>query len=177
VGRARRTSGSGPVNTRIDKSTTGDCTITSAIPPVFDAYATIAELAHSVPYGSSRPRHEAVLVQILRGYGSSRWWLGYLDNGSDDVVFPLADKTSIYAGWPYVLVLAGPNEALGWRDSLPDLFFPDDHSWLVSTRWDDTWSCIGGPHALLAEVASEPLLDPQTSFPASMSHLQGRHCI
>src|SRR2546427_12500085 len=80
-------------------------------------------------------------------------WLGYLDTGAHDIVFPLAPKLSLYWGWPYLLVEAGPEQALTWRTghmrggesgSLPDLFFPADHSWLVSALCDDTWTHTGG---------------------------------
>ena len=27
--------------------------------------------------------------------------------------------------------------------------FPADRSWLVSTLWDDDWTCIGGPAQLM----------------------------
>ena len=57
------------------------------------------------------------------------WWLGYLDTGASDVVFPYAPRTTIYYGYGYVLVEAGPQQAAGWRDeglswALPELMFP-----------------------------------------------------
>jgi hypothetical protein len=64
------------------------------------------------------------------------WWLGYLDTGSHDVVFNNAPKVTLYAGWQYVLVEAGPKQADTWRTghprssrgTLPDLIFPADRS-------------------------------------------------
>lgn len=32
---------------------------------------------------------------------------------------------------------------------LPNLIFPMDRSGLVSTLWDDDWTCVGGPVALI----------------------------
>lgn len=86
------------------------------------------------------------------------WWAGYLDTGCDDVVFPDAPRVILYANWPYVLVQAGPEQAANWRQSdsgrfrfgrLPNLIFPMDRSGLVSTLWDDDWTCVGGPVALI----------------------------
>jgi hypothetical protein len=36
--------------------------------------------------------------------------------------------------------------------------FPADRSWLVSSRWDDTWACIGGPEPLISDLLSDPVL-------------------
>jgi hypothetical protein len=54
-------------------------------------------------------------------------------------------------GWRYVLVAAGPDEAIHWRETeygwstaIPDLIFPADRSWLLTTLWDDDWSCTRG---------------------------------
>lgn len=139
--------------------------ITSAVPAVFDAYATL-ELPR-VPE-QQQDRHDAALIDLLQRHTVDQpWWLGYLDTGVDDVVFPDARRVSLYADWGYVLVQAGPREASTWRTSdsdafwmrsLPDLMFPADRSWLLSTLWDDDWSCIGGPALLVDDGRRDPEL-------------------
>jgi hypothetical protein len=94
------------------------------------------------------------------------WWLGYLDTGASDVVFPYAPRTTVYYGYGYVLVEAGPQQAAGWRDegfhwTLPDLMFPADRSWLVSTMWDDGWTSIGGLQQLVDGFLSDTTLAPR----------------
>ena len=70
-----------------------------------------------------------------------------------------------------MLVEAGPRQAASWRTSdvgrfweraLPDLMFPADRSWLVSTLWDDDWTCIGGRPALIDDLLHDPELGPRT---------------
>jgi hypothetical protein len=39
--------------------------------------------------------------------------------------------------------------------------FPADRSWLVSTLWDDDWTCIGGRTALVESVLHDPELGPR----------------
>ena len=135
-------------------------TITAAIPPVFDAYATVV-----LPDDDdSRDRHDQAIVALLGEHSASQpWWLGYLDTGVDDVIFPGAPMVTLYPGWRYVLVEAGPQQALTWRMNdpasygvLPNLLFPADRSWLVSTLWDDDWSCIGGSARLIGGVLHHP---------------------
>jgi hypothetical protein len=74
-------------------------------------------------------------------------------------------------GWPYVLVEAGPEQAATWRTirpgtfwigALPNLMFPADHSWLVSTLWDDGWSCIGGSADLVRGLLAHPDLEARS---------------
>ncbi|MDQ4037089.1 MAG: hypothetical protein M3313_01735 [Actinomycetota bacterium] len=137
--------------------------ITVAIPPVFDAYATCYP-----PDGISFEAHErAVVDELIAHTAQQPWWLGYLDTGAHDTVFPLAPKVSLYWDWPYVLVEAGPEQALTWRTghmrggqdgALPDLFFPADHCWLVSALWDDIWTDIGGSAALIDALHRNPLV-------------------
>jgi hypothetical protein len=133
--------------------TTSDLSITTAIPPIFDAFATTYQ-ADDVPVGTYE---RAIVDDLIAHTPEQPWWLAYLDTGAHDIVFPLAPKVSLYWHWPYVLVEAGPEQARSWRTghmrhglgSLPDLFFPADRSWLVSALWDDTWTCVGGPDPLI----------------------------
>ena len=113
-------------------------------------------------------RHEHAVIALLSEHTTEQpWWLGYLDTAASDVVFPYAPRTTLYSGWNYVLVQAGPQEASRWRDAgfnwaLPDLMFPTDRSWLLSTLWDDDWSCIGGPEQLVNRFLADPTLGPRT---------------
>ncbi len=132
----------------------GGVTVATAMPLVFEAYGTFDKPDHG-----AEGDHERAVVDVLRRNTPEQpWWLGYLDTGAHDVVFLSAPRVSLYWDWPYVLVQAGPDEALGWRTghmrggmhgALPDLFFPVDRSWVVSGLWDDTWNCVGGPEVLL----------------------------
>jgi hypothetical protein len=147
----------------IAEGTAMGLTITSAIPPMFGAYGTI-RLPELV---EDQPDHDrAVLDQLAAQSPDQPWWLGYLDTGANDVVFPDAPMVTLYSEWRYVLVEAGPAQAATWRDSLqswrgalPDLIFPADRSWLVSTLWDDEWRCLGGPPTLVEQLLDEPRLD------------------
>ena len=137
-------------------------TITAAIPPGFEAYATVV-----LPYGGhGQESHDRAVLALLSEQSAAQpWWLGYLDTGADDIVFPGAPMVTLYAGWRYVLVEAGPEQAAMWRNSgpwsfwkgaLPNLLFPTDRSWLVSTLWDDDWTCIGGPAQLVQKFLRHP---------------------
>jgi len=137
----------------IESGTKHGVAITSAIPAVFDAYATVVLPVgdeHEDPDDQSR-YERAVMSVLIQHTAEQPWWLGYLDTGSDDVIFADAPRVELYAGWCYVMVEAGPAQAAAWREEpsfkgeLPDLMFPADRSWLLSTLWDDDWSCIGGP--------------------------------
>jgi hypothetical protein len=151
----------------IDERTPGGLAITSAVPPVFAAYATLELPGTGNQEVTSRidelqDRHDAVVLAILREHAAAQpWWLGYLESGASDVVFFDAPRVKMYADWPYVLVAAGPDQAgswraPGWKGVLPDLIFPADRSWLVSTLWDDEWTCIGGPRALVDAFLTHP---------------------
>ena len=104
-------------------------TVTNAIPPRFDAYATFYQ-----PEGTDITLHERTVVDILKAHTTPQpWWLGYLDTGAHDVVFNTVPKVTLYWGWRYVLVEAGPEQALTWRTGhmrggllggLPDLSSP-----------------------------------------------------
>jgi hypothetical protein len=143
--------------------------VTTAIPPVFDAYATFHQ-----PENLSTAAHEqAVVADLARHAAGQPWWLGYLATGAHDVVFSHVPRVTLYWGWHYVIVEAGPGQALDWRTghmrseagSLPDLFFPADRSWLVSALWDDTWTCVGGSVDLIDTLRQNPLANARRVQP------------
>ena len=137
-------------------------TITAAIPPVFGAYATLVLPDND----EDQERHDrAVLALLSEESAGQPWWLGYLHTGADDIIFPDVPMVTLYSGWHYVLVEAGPAQAATWREHelgsfwkgvLPNLMFPADRSWLVSTLWDDDWTCIGGPSSLISKFLRHP---------------------
>jgi hypothetical protein len=154
-----------------------DATIQSAIPAIYDAYATVIIQGDQRTVGrehgttADRP-DDAALLAILTGHAEDRpWWLGYLDTGPDE---PIISTTPLVTsnGWRYVLIEAGPAEAWNWRGNhwrhwrtLPDLIFPADRSWLVNTLWDDDWRCIGGPQHLIDAILTDPDLDARQVRP------------
>jgi hypothetical protein len=148
--------------------TTHGPSITTAIPPVYDAYATFHP-----PAGVAGETHERAVIDVLTAHTPRQpWWLGYLDTGAHDVVFPGAPMVSLYYGWSYVLVEAGPEQALTWRTGhmrgngpLPDLLFPADRCWLVSALWDDLWTDVGGTTALITALQRDPLINARPVGP------------
>lgn len=143
----------------IRDSTTIGRDVTSAIPPVFADYATI-----DVP---EKNGYLPVVRHLREHSRTQKWWLGFLETGCSDLVFPEAPLVKLYADWNYVLVLAGPDEAMAWRDDRPsqfhgrgpDLIFPTDRSWLMSWLWDDDWYCVGGSRDLIDSFLNLPDLD------------------
>jgi hypothetical protein len=107
-------------------------------------------------------RHAAAVLAILdRQTAAQPWWLGYLETGVSELVIDDAPMVGLYASWPYLLVQAGPEQAgtwseYAWKSILPDLMFPADRSWLVSTLWDDEWTCIGGSRELVDGILNQP---------------------
>jgi hypothetical protein len=165
----------------IKEGTSTGLTITSAIPPLFEAYATVVLPER----GEGQDAHDQAMLDLLsQESGTQRWWLGYLDTGADDIVFPGRPMVTLYSGWRYVLVEAGPRQAATWRQrdlpsfwkgTLPNLMFPADRSWLVSTLWDDEWTCIGGPAGMVDSFVRHPRLQAR---PVALGHdatPPGRH--
>jgi hypothetical protein len=139
---------------------------------IIEAYATLV-----LPNDRDRQeRHDQAVPAVLtRDSADQPWWLGYLDTGGDDVVFPDAPMVTFHPGWRYVLVEAGPDQAAAWRPqelagfrkgALPDLMFPADRSWLLSAMWDDDWSCLGGSARLVADLLRHPDLEARQVMPA-----------
>jgi hypothetical protein len=149
----------------INDGTSAGLTIAYAIPPIFDSYCTV-ELPQSHD-PTELDRHEEAVIELLTEQTPEQsWWLGYLDTGPSDVVFPYAPRTTIYYGYGYVLVEAGPRQAAEWREkgfswTLPELLFPADRSWLLSTMWDDGWTCVGGSQQLVDGFLRDTTLGPR----------------
>ena len=145
--------------------------ITSAIPAAFEAYATV--VLPDPAAGPGGTAHDRALIDVLASTAADpSWWLGYLETGADDVVFPDAPRVRLYQGWPYVVVQAGPEQALrwrgqprSWRTAFPDIAFPLDRSWLVSMLWDDDWRCVGGSRHLVDRLLADPQLDVREVTP------------
>jgi hypothetical protein len=107
----------------IRQSTAVSFAITSTIPPIFEAYATL-ELPGGGDHDACSPpedpdRHNAGVLAVLGEHSAAQpWWLGYLDTGGADIVFYDAPKVRpgpTSDGW-YVLVEAGPEQAGVWRE-------------------------------------------------------------
>lgn len=157
----------------IEQNTEHGLAITSAIPPMFEAYATL-ELPGSgdrdqASWREDPDRHDAGILATLSQYTAAQpWWLGYLDTGAADIIFYDVPKVTLYSGWEYVLIEAGPEQAgrwggdHRWKGVLPDFMFPADRSWLVSTLWDDDWTCIGGTRDLVHAFLAHPDLRHRT---------------
>lgn len=166
-GRAWRIGGQSTV-VWIEDRTHAGLAITSAIPPEFGAYATL-ELPGTDDHDSpswleDQERHDTGVLAVLTEHTTTQpWWLGYLNTGPGaETIFYDVPHVTLYSGWEYVLIEAGPEQAgtwrehFGWKGALPDLMFPTDRSWLVSTLWDDDWTCIGGSRELVDAFLSHP---------------------
>lgn len=153
----------------VSRGTVVGRTVTSAIPRVFGAYATVV-----VPeLRAGLDAYEQRVLRLLADHSTDPdWWLGFLDTGASDIVFSDAPRVRMYSDWPYVLVKAGPRQALQWRAEpsplhcgLPDLIFPIDRSWLISALWDDDWWCLGGSKELVDGFVREPGLEARRVGP------------
>jgi hypothetical protein len=81
----------------IQAATTVTKAVTAAIPPLFEAYATIVLPSD---WQVEQAAHDGALIDVLRAHSRTvEWWLGYLDTGADDIVFPQAAPVTLYAGY------------------------------------------------------------------------------
>ena len=146
--------------------------IAAAIPPIFATYATLWD--SNEDRVTTRTHEHAVVGHLIEHTAADQtWWLGFLDTGAHDIVFTDAPRVTLYSGWSYVLIEAGPTQAVMWRTghmrssegALPDLMFPADRAWLVSALWDDTWTCVGGSLRLIEALERDPLVHARTVWP------------
>jgi len=152
----------------IQDGTSSGLAITSAIPPVFDAYLTLEQVGTGAAAErwteDKQNRQDQAILELLREHTAhQRWWLGFLDYAEQaEIVFADAPRVNLYADWRYVLIEAGPEQAAAWRERhrrngpLPALMFPTDRSWLYSNLWDDDWACVGGSQRLVEAFLAHP---------------------
>ncbi len=91
--------------------------ITAAIPPAFADYATLVHPGEpDLPRDVEQERRPDLgLVELLRRHTpQGSWWLGYLNTGASDIVFWDVPMVTLYTGWRYVLIKAGPEQAATW---------------------------------------------------------------
>jgi hypothetical protein len=55
-------------------------------------------------------RQDLALVELRRHSREPSWWIGYLDTGASEIVFWDAPKVTLYGGWHYVMIRAGPDQ-------------------------------------------------------------------
>ena len=84
-------------------------------------------------------------------------WEGY---GHIEVPWPVvqlpARNCGLYSG-PIGLAMASLD--VPWNDQSPNLWWPDDHAWIVATEIDQAWSYVGGSQHLVDSVVSDDLLE------------------
>jgi hypothetical protein len=81
-------------------------TIATAIPPFFDAYATVTVPG---PPEDKRLSDEALLALLRAQEPQQPWWLGYLETGASDVVFSRAPRVQLYRAGPMCWSGLDPN--------------------------------------------------------------------
>ena len=138
--------------------------VTTAIPPVFEAYAPSTRRGCRLPTPTNAPWSTSLVACTP----DQPWWLGSRHRRPRRRLSARSRGCPSTGTGPIVLVEAGPEQALGRRvrsharrrtGSLPDLFFPADRSWLVSALWDDIWTDIGASAAILAALRRNPLVN------------------
>ncbi|WP_231605543.1 hypothetical protein [Micromonospora sp. HK10] len=75
---------------------TAGVSITTAIPPVFDPYAT----TYQTDDVTAAAYEQALIEDLITHTPDQPWWLAYLDNGAHDVVFRHAPRVFRYWSWP-----------------------------------------------------------------------------
>jgi hypothetical protein len=113
--------------------------------------------------GSLPPRERQRLLGLLRPETRTPehcWfciWEGY---GNIEVRGPLVQLQSrnygLYAG---SIELAMAPLDTPWNDQSPNLWWPEDHSWIVATEIDYAWTYVGGSQRLIDNVVSDDLLE------------------
>ena len=149
--------------------TTAGISITTAIPPVFDAYATTTRPTTSPPPPTSTPWSKTSSRTPRTSPGG--WATSTPAPTTSSSPTPRrcrstgAGRTCWSRPAPSKPSPGGPVTCATPEGALPDLFFPADRSWLVSALWDDTWTCVGGPAPLIHTLERDPLANARRVRP------------
>jgi hypothetical protein len=115
--------------------------------------------------GTLPPRERQRLVELLgpeTGTPDRCWfcvWEGYgsVDVGDAAVVHNPNRNYALYSG-PIDLAMAVLDVDTADSQS-PNLWWPEDHAWIVATEIDYAWSYVGGSQKLVDTVVSDELLE------------------
>ncbi len=120
--------------------------------------------------GSPPPRERERLVELLKPETTAPdrcWfciWDGYggIDVSGARLVSLPAREYALYAG-PIDLALAPLD--VPWNDQSPNLWWPDDRTWVVVAEIDFAWTYVGGHRRLIDRIVADDLLE---AFPIQL---------
>lgn len=136
--------------TWISSGTRPGDSIHSAVPPIFENYATIVVARDA----EVRQAQHRAIGAVLESTKEAALWIGVIETGDPDDYLADAVRATLYANWPYHMKYISASTLLDHRNAhsergpLPDLVFPPDRSWLATRLWDDSWISFGGSAAV-----------------------------
>jgi hypothetical protein len=112
--------------------------------------------------GNLPPRERQQLVELLRPETDTPndcWfcvWEGWGYMQVPEPLVPLPNRNyGLYRG-PIDVAMASLDEP--W-DQSPNLWWPEDHAWIVATEVDYAWTYVGGSQQLIDKVIADDLLE------------------
>ncbi len=113
--------------------------------------------------GTLPPRERQHLLPLLRSETATPEhccfciWDGYGDIAVPGPTVNLPKRNyGLYRG-PIELAMAPLD--VPWNRQSPNLWWPDDHAWIVATEIDYAWTYVGGSQTLIDTVVSDDLLE------------------
>jgi hypothetical protein len=113
--------------------------------------------------GSLPPRERQHLVELLRtktGTPDRCWFCIWEGFGNIEVRGPLVKLPNRNYG-----LYEGPIDMamvlldVPWMDQSPNLWWPEDRSWIVVTEIDYAWTYVGGSRELINRICSDDLIE------------------
>jgi hypothetical protein len=122
----------------------------------------------NVVWGSLPVAERESLIDVLRPRTTTpdRCWLavwegfGGLDRGGVDARVRLPQRNYLLAAGPIAAVLEPVRTVVDFDWGLsPNLWWPEDHSWIVVTEIDFAWTYVGGTRAAIDAVLADDRLE------------------